>query len=112
MPLSFMNDAVTVIRAPLIRKNGAQIRDWDNAERHIVEHVQVTAQATSREFDSRTTQNTDRRTLRTAYEADIKTGDHIEWNGNLYEIDGEVFHTKSPTGRASSTRCSLARWEG
>ena len=27
-------------------------------------------------------------------------------------VDGEVFHSKSPTGRVSTTRCALARWEG
>ena len=44
--------------------------------------------------------------------SDIKAGDRIVWNGETYEIDGEVFHTKSPTGRISTTRCTLVRWNG
>ena len=45
-------------------------------------------------------------------DADIQAGDRIIWNGDTYEIDGEVFHTKSPTGRVSSTRCTLVKWSG
>lgn len=112
MALSFWKDEATVLRAPLITKNGMEKRDWENAASHIIKNVKVTAQATSREFGDRVTQATDRRTLRANYEADIVPGDRIIWNGDTYEIDGEVFHTVSPTGRASSTRCTLARWEG
>ena len=112
MPLSFMNDSVKVIRAEMITKNGAKVQDWKNATEHIVENVQITAQATERDFEGRALQNRDSRTLRANYDADIKSGDHIMWNDATYEVDGEVFHTKSPTGRVSSTRCSLIRWEG
>ena len=112
MPLSFMRDSATVLRAPLIMKNGQQVRDWTHATQHTVANIQCTPQATSREFDGRVTQVTDRRTFRAMYDADVQPGDRIVWDGNTYEIDGEVFHTKSPTGRVSSTRCSLVRWEG
>lgn len=112
MPLSFMKDSIKVIRAPLVKKNGAEIRDWKNAAEHDIRNVQVTAQTTSREFESRTMQISDARTLRAGYDADIKPGDRVVWNGATYEVDGEVFHTKSPTGRVSSTRCNLKRWEG
>ena len=112
MALSFMRDKVIVERAALIKKNGMEVRDWANAKKHTVERVLITAQPTSREFGDRTTQVTDRRTLRACYDADIMPGDRITWRGDTYEIDGDVFHTISPTGRVSSTRCTLARWEG
>ena len=112
MALSFWKDQVTVLRAPLISKNGMEARDWENAIRITIKNVQVTAQATSREFGDRVTQVTDRRTLRAKYDADIVPGDRIIWKGDTYEIDGEVFATVSPTGRVSSTRCTLVRWEG
>lgn len=112
MPLSFMTDQVTVLRAPIIKKNGMEARDWGQAETSLVNSVQITAQATSRDFEGRVEQVTDRRTLRAAYDADIQPGDRVIWNGATYEVDGEVFHTKSPTGRVSSTRCTLVRWEG
>ena len=112
MALSFWKDQVTVLRAPLISKNGMEARDWENATSRVVKNVQVTTQVTSREFGDRVTQVTDRRTLRAKYDADIVPGDRIIWKGDTYEIDGEVFNTVSPTGRVSSTRCTLVRWEG
>lgn len=112
MPLSFMNDSVTVRRAPLVTRNGVQKRDWDNATEHTVANVQVTAASTSRDFDGRVLNVADGRTLRARYAADIQPGDRIVWDGAVYEVDGDVFHSKSPTGRVSSTRCSLVRWEG
>lgn len=113
MPLSFMKDSVTVSRAPLKVKNGMEYRDWKEPETHTLTNVQVVAQSTSRVFDGgRVEQSSDRRTLRAPYDADLQLGDRVTWNGDVYEIDGEVFHSKSPTGRVSSTRCTLVRWKG
>ena len=112
MPLSFMKDSVIRQRAAVITKNGAEIQDWSNTATATIEGVQVTAQGTSRVFADRTVQIEDRRTLRAPYHADIEAGDRIVWEGNTYEIEGDVFHTKSPTGRVSSTRCTLVRWCG
>lgn len=112
MPLSFCNDSVVVLRAQLQTKNGMQYFDWDNAVRATVSNVQITAQSTSRDFEGRVLQVSDRRTLRARYNANIQAGDRVIWNGDTYEVEGEVFHTKSPTGRVSSTRCTLVRWVG
>lgn len=112
MPLSFMNETVTVLRAPLVDKRGTKVRDWSSPEGHELPRCQVTAAGTSQERDGRVLQVDDRRTLRAMYDADVEAGDRVVWRGVTYEVDGEVFHTKSPTGRVSSTRCALARWEG
>ena len=94
MPLSFMNDSVTVIRAPFQTKNGMEYRVWTTEaistteaigpSTHTVMNVQVTAQTTMRDFDGRVEQITDRRTLRAPYNADIQSGDRIIWNGETY----------------------------
>lgn len=112
MPLSFINDTVTVLRAPIIDKNGMEKRDWSRSVAFDIKSVMITGRSTTRDFEGRTLQTDDRRTLRAQYDADIQAGDRIVWNGETYEIEGEVFHTKSPTGRVSSTRCSLVRWNG
>ena len=111
-PLSFFRDTVTVLRAGLSNKHGMEHYNWAEAEEITLTGVQVTAQGTTREFGDRVLNVSDRRTLRAAYDADIQAGDRVIWNGDTYEVEGEVFHTKSPTGRVSSTRCTLARWEG
>ena len=112
MPLSFMRDSVTRLRADVINRNGAELFDWENVDSATIYCVQITAQSTTRDFEGRALEVSDRRTLRAKYDADIKAGDRIIWNGTTYEVEGEVFHTKSPTGRVSSTRCTLVRWEG
>ena len=112
MPLSFMNDSVTRYRAPITKYNGQDKYDWANAVAKTIPNVHVVAQSTARVFEDRTLNISERYTLRGPYDADIEAGDRIVWNGNTYEIEGEVFHTKSPTGRVSSTRCTLVRWVG
>lgn len=112
MPLSFMDDSVTRYRAPVTKHNGQDIYDWANAVAKTIEDVQIIEQSTARVFEDRTLNVSERYTLRGPYDADIQAGDRIGWKGNTYEIEGKVFHTKSPTGRVSSTRCTLVRWVG
>lgn len=112
MGLSFFRDSIIVIRAPIGEKNGGEYRDWNNASQFTINNVQVTARAPSQDFSGRLLNVADSRTLRANYDADIQEGDRVAYDGNLYEVDGEVFHTNSPTGRVSSTRCTLTRWTG
>lgn len=118
MPLSFMNETVTVLRAPLKTVRGTKVRDWsstttvDGVTSRTLGNVLITAQATMQDRDGREIAVSDQRRLRAMYDADIQAGDRVVWNGETYEVDGEVFKTKSPTGRVSSTRCALARWRG
>lgn len=112
MGLSFFRDSVTIIRAPILMKNGSQYRDWNHATETTINRVQVTARAPAQEFAGRLLNLSDARTLRANYDADIQEGDRVVYGGNVYEVTGEVFHTQSPTGRVSSTRCTLTRWTG
>lgn len=112
MGLSFFRESVTVVRASITKKNGAEQRDWAHAIQITINNVQVTARAPSQDFSGRLLNITDARTLRANYDADIQEGDRVVYDGSIYEVNGEVFHTKSPTGRASTTRCTLTRWTG
>ena len=112
MPCSFMRDSATVIRPTKKTVRGSTVPDWDNATEHELKRVQVTAASTQQDRDGRVVNVADRRTLRAMYDADVQPGDRIRYEDEIYEVDGEVFHSKSPTGRVSTTRCALARWEG
>ena len=112
MPLSFMTDSVTVIRPGSITSRGSTVPDWANATRRAVSDVQVTPVSTVQDRDGRVVNVSDRYRLRCRFEADIQPGDRVEWRGQTFEVDGDVFHTQSPTGRVSSTRCTLALWRG
>lgn len=112
MGLSFFRDTVTVLRAPISTKNGGQYRDWSNATQITINRVQVTSGGSSQDFAGRLQSVSDSRIFRADYDANIQEGDRVIYDGNVYEVSGEVYHTKSPTGRASSTRCTLTRWNG
>lgn len=112
MGLSFFRNTVTVLRASVETKNGGEYRDWTKAQEFTIDRVQVTARAPTQDFMGRLQNINDFRTLRADYDADIQEGDRVVYDGKVYEVSGEVFHTQSPTGRASSTRCTLTRWEG
>ena len=112
MPLSFMRDTVTVTRAQLVASRGSKVYDWSHASTHEVGNCMVTAVSTVQDRDGRELQISDTFRLRAMYDADIQPGDRITWRGDVYEVDGEVFKTASPTGRVSSTRCSMSRWRG
>jgi len=107
-----MRDSVTVVRPSSKTVRGSTVPDWDNASEHVVNRVQVTAASTQQNRDGRVVNVADGRTLRAMYDADVKPGDRVVFEGETYEVDGEVYHTPSPTGRVSSTRCTLRRWEG
>lgn len=112
MGLSFFRDTITVIRASIATMNGSEYRDWNNATSFEIDRVQVTSAGSSQDFSGRLLNINDARTVRANYDADIQEGDRIAYDGNIYEVDGEVYHTQSPTGRASSTRCKITRWVG
>lgn len=112
MPLSFMRDSVTVIRPAARAVRGSTVPDWDNAAEHVVERCQVTAASTQQDRDGRAVNVADSMTLRAGYDADVRPGDRVVHDGVVYEVDGEVFRSKSPTGRVSTVRCALRRWEG
>ena len=112
MPCSFMRDSVVIVRPGEKTERGSIIPDWDNAQTHTINDVQVTPVSTVQDRDGRVVNVSDRFKLRARYSADVKSGDRVIWNGDTFEIDGDVFHTKSPTGRVSSTRCTLALWRG
>lgn len=112
MPLSFMDQTVEVLRAPLVESRGSLVPDWDAAERHEVGSCLVTDAGTSQDRDGRSGHAEGRKVLRAPYGADVRAGDRVVCGGETYEVDGEVHRTESPTGRASSLKCELAAWKG
>lgn len=112
MPLSFMKDTATVLRPAARSSRGSTVPDWGAAQRIELMGVLVTPESTVQDRDGRVSNASDRLRLRAPYDADIRAGDRVEWGGGVYEVDGDVLRVESPTGRISSTRCSLALWRG
>ena len=112
MPLSFMDETVTVIRPGVKTVRGSAVPDWTSATEHEVGRCQITSASTVQDRDGRVLNVSDRLTLRAPYGADIQAGDRIVHGGKTYEIDGDVSNTKSPTRRVSNLKCTLALWKG
>lgn len=108
---SFCRDVVTILRASEKNSRGVIIRDWDNPTSHTISGCSVQPQDTSTSYDSR-----EGVTVRAkAYlppNADIQAGDHVEWNGHVFAIDGEPLPINSPTGRLLHVKAQLIDWEG
>jgi hypothetical protein len=44
--------------------------------------------------------------------SDVKAGDHIVYDGNTYEIDGEPKMFSLQTGTVTNMQLNLKRWQG
>lgn len=112
MLLSFCNDTVMVIRAPLVDRRGTQVRDWDSAEQIEIGGCSVQPSQSTRDFDGRTLSVSEDWTLYAPPGADIRAGDRIAWRGVTYELNGSPMLWESPTGRISHIWARLTEWSG
>ena len=85
-----LSDTVTRLRAPLIAgPYGNEERDWDNAPPGVVYPAEV--QPVSSTEDVVNIQQTQTRwRLFLGPDADLEATDRIVWDGDTYEVDGEV----------------------
>lgn len=108
---SFCRDEVTILRPSEKYSRGVKIRDWDNTSTHVISGCSVQPQDTSTSYDSREGV-TVRAKLYLPPNADIQVGDHVEWDGHVFAIDGEPLPINSPTGRLLHLKAQLIDWEG
>ena len=107
----FCRHTVTVYRAPLKEARGSTVRDWENATTHEVAGCSVQPSSTASNFE-REEQVTDRWQLFAPPNSDIQTGDRVEFDGTIYEIDGAPYQWESATGRVTHKQAHLIEWEG
>lgn len=111
--ISFKNQTVTVIRAPLIAERGDQIRDWDNAVEHQVAGCRMQPQTGAEGTGERRADAVQLRwKLFAPPGADIVEQDRVRRDGIVYEVAEYVQHWPSPTGTLAHTEVVLQRWEG
>lgn len=109
---SFCNDDVVRIRAAQVNQRGTIVLDWSDVQQVTISGCSVQPSSTSRDFDGRTTQVTDRWDLYAPPGSDLRAGDRIVWNGIAFEIDGAPMPWKSPTGSVSHVLAHLVEWSG
>lgn len=113
--ISFHRQTVTVIRASTTaNRYGDDIRDWNTADEVDLTGVRLIPQAADNNIENVVDRDRiiRRWVLFAPPDADVVASDRIRYGGDLYEIDGEVRHWPSPSGRLSHIEADLTRVEG
>ena len=112
MVTNFANDIIMVIRPSYKSVRGTILPDWDNATEHEVEKCSFQPGGSSLSLDGRVLGLTDGATCYCPYDADIREGDRIRFDGKTYTIDGVPRKWRSPSGQRSHIMLNLEAWSG
>lgn len=110
--IQFATDTITVLRAvAAVDRYGDTISGWDTPTETDLVGCRVQPAAGPEDTVDRD-QITRRWLLFAPPGADILATDRIRWNGDDYDIDGELRRWSSPTGRLAHIEADLTRVEG
>ncbi len=112
---SWFTDEVVVIRAGTTTdRYGDEVLDWDAPTEHTVRNCKVNPVAGNEDtglLDDRAAL-TRRWNLAAPPCSDIKATDRMRWQGDVYEVEGEVLTWRSPLGGVDHLYVQLVRREG
>lgn len=110
---SFANQSIVIVRPSTKESRGSTIFDWDpqKVTKKTVNGCSVQPSTTSLSQDGRVLGISDSWTAYLPEGTDVKAGDHIEFDGNTYTINGEPRVWTGPFTR-SNIQLNLVRWEG
>lgn len=109
---SFCQQQLTIIRPGTITERGSVIPDWEHpAKETKVTGCSVQPATTSLTMDGRVLGISEGMTAYLPEGTDVQAGDHIEYDGQTYEINGEPKKWVGAFTR-SNIQLNLIRWEG
>lgn len=109
---SFCNQSIKVVRAKkTTTSRDSEVPDWADTTTTTVTGCSVQPASTSLSQDGRVLGINDSWTAYVPEGTDVKAGDHIEFDGETYEINGEPRKWTGPS-RTSHIQLNLVRWEG
>ena len=108
---SFCTDEVIRIIPGTKTERGSTIFDWNNPDRLVIEGCSVQPAATTLSQDGRVLGISESMTAYLPDDSDVKAGDRIEYDGNVYTITGEPKIWKGPLNM-SNMQLNLTKWEG
>lgn len=109
---SFANQTITVIRPKTKEERGSTVPDWDNTyDPFDIPGCSIQPASTSLSQDGRVLGINDGWTAYVPDGSDVKAGDHIVFENETYEINGEPRKWTGPM-RTSHIQLNLVRWEG
>lgn len=109
--LPFWHQSIERIRPGEKEERGSTIPDWDNSSTATIEHCLVQPGTTILSQDGRVLGIQDGLTVCAPADADIKEGDRIRYDGDVYIIDGRPLVWKN-VGRLEHMKLNLQRWTG
>lgn len=109
---SFARDTVTVHRAPMIEERGTKVRDWANAQKHVIERCSFQPVQSSTNWTDPRQAVTVKASLYLPPGSDITEEDMVEFGGAKYAVEGAPFEWRSPSGRIDHVQASLVDWRG
>lgn len=109
---SFCRQTVTRIRPGTRTERGSTVFDWDNTESIDISGCSMQPASTSLSEDGRVLGISDGFTCYMPETADVQAGDRIQFEGNVYEINGDIRVWPSATGTLDHIICNLVRYSG
>jgi len=108
---NFARQTVTRLRPGTKTIRGSEVPDWDHVEPLEISGCSVQPAATDLSQDGRVLGILDGMTAYLPPGSDVKEGDRIEYDGNVYTIDG-VPRVWPSAGNLAHVQCALRRWSG
>jgi len=109
---TFFKQSVVVIRPGTKTVRDQSVPDWDNSTRYTVKNCSMQPSSTTLSQDGRILGITDRYTCYMPAGTNIKAGDRIAFNNNIYTIDGDIREWPSASGRLDHIEVSLVSYRG
>jgi len=109
---SWCTQSITRKRPGTKTSRGSTIPDWSRTNDLTISGCSIQPASTSLSEDGRVLGIVDGWTAYLPQGSDVKAGDHIVYDGNTYEINGEPREWQSPTGRTSHVMLNLRRFAG
>lgn len=108
---SFARQTVTRLRPATKTIRGSAVPDWDHVDSLEISGCSVQPAATDLSQDGRVLGILDGMTAYMPPGSDVREGDRIEYDGNVYTIDG-VPRVWPTAGNLAHVQCALRRWSG
>ena len=108
---NFMTQSVTRIRPTTKTVRGSDIPDWDHVTTLTIGGCSVQPASSDLSQDGRVLGIMDGMTCNMPPTADVREGDRIKFDGNVYTING-VPRVWPSAGGLAHIQLNLRRWEG
>lgn len=108
---TFCRQEVVRLRPGVRTLRGSEVPDWSSPSRLVIKGCSVQPAATTLSQDGRVLGISEGLTAYLPEGSDVKAGDRIEFEGNVYTINGEP-KTWTAALNLSNMQLSLTRWEG